>query len=160
MHRAAEEFDVASSLSPDDCRLMEFKALMQLAAGEIDAYRTTCADMMWRFGKTQDSAVATTIVDGCVLRPDALSDWNQLVIVGKIATISYFGSVRVLGAAHFRAGQFREAIGCFERAAKVGPLGSHILRHGTRPPGTKGRGTALIGGCNTLDRRCKPLRPR
>jgi len=119
---AALEFAEVSRLSPDDCRPLEFRALMHLAANEVDAYRATCAELMRRFGNTQNHAIANTVVDACVLRPNALSDMSQLVRVGEVAKTSYFGSIRLLGAAHFRAGHYEQANGFFQDAAKISPL--------------------------------------
>jgi hypothetical protein len=74
--------------------------------------------MMGRFSKTNDPSAAHDIVDAGTLRADSLPNMDQLVPVGKVAATKYLGSIRVLGAAHFRAGHDREAIACFEEAAK------------------------------------------
>ncbi len=119
--QAAAEFARAGQLRPDDCRLAGFCALTQLAAGDIDAYRATCADMMRRFGDTRDKSVAHEIVEVCTLRPDALADMSRLLPLAELASTSYLGSIRVLGAARYRAGQPSAAVQCFDKASALSP---------------------------------------
>ena len=113
---------MASQLRPDDCRLLGFCALTQLAAGDVDRYRATCVDMMRRFGDTHDNAIAHELVEVCTLRADALPDMSRLLGLAQLASTSYPDSIRVLGAAYYRAGQYSEAMQCFEKAAKLNPL--------------------------------------
>jgi serine/threonine protein kinase/Flp pilus assembly protein TadD len=117
--QAAAEFARASELQPDDAYLWHFRAVAHLAAGDGDAYRRVCAGMMERFSKTQDPGVAYQVVDTCVLRQDALPDLDQLLPVARVATRWYLGSIKVLAAAHYRAGHYKKAVEHFQQAAKV-----------------------------------------
>ena len=45
-----------------------------VAAGDVDAYRQTCAAMLGRFEKTEDRVTAAHVLEVCVLRDDALAD--------------------------------------------------------------------------------------
>jgi tetratricopeptide (TPR) repeat protein len=119
---AADEFGLASALSPRDCRLLGFRSLMQCASGQIEPYRLTCAQLVGAFGQTADRAVASNVVRACVLHPQSLADTQTLIALGERAKASYFGSVRVLGTANYRAGRYREAIDCFQQASRVSHL--------------------------------------
>ena len=50
---------------------MQFQTLMHLAAGQIDLYRAMCTKLIERFGKTQDHAVASSVLQVCTLHPGA-----------------------------------------------------------------------------------------
>jgi tetratricopeptide (TPR) repeat protein/predicted Ser/Thr protein kinase len=115
----AEEFAKASALRPDDVRLLEFVAISHLAAGDETAYRADCEQLLARFSNTTNPTVAHAIVDACVLKPNAIRDIKRLIPLGRVAATAYLGSVRVLGAACFRAGAVDEAIACFDQAAKL-----------------------------------------
>ena len=119
---AADEFGLASALSPGDCRLLGFLSLMQCASGQIEPYRKTCARLVKSFGQTEDRAVANNVVRACVLHPQSLADIQTLITLADRAKASYFGSVRVLGTAYYRAGRYREAIDCFDQASRISPL--------------------------------------
>jgi tetratricopeptide (TPR) repeat protein/tRNA A-37 threonylcarbamoyl transferase component Bud32 len=119
---AADEFGLASDLSPGDCRLLGFRALMQCASGQIEPYRKTCAQLVKTFGQIADRLVANSVVHACVLQPQSLADVQSLIVLAERAKSSYFGSVRVLGTAYYRAGRYREAIECFQQASRITPL--------------------------------------
>ena len=118
----AVEFSKASDLRPGDGRLLQFAAITQLASGDEVAYRSSCNRLIERFGDTTNPTIAHAIVDACALKSGSLPDMHRLVPLGRLAATAYLGSVRVLGAAHFRAGAFDEAIDCFDRAANFNPL--------------------------------------
>jgi serine/threonine protein kinase/Flp pilus assembly protein TadD len=120
--QAAGEFAAAGALSPTDSRLLGFRGLTQLAAGEIDAYRATCAELVSRFGTTRDPLVANDVVDTCIMHAAARPDMRQLVPLAEIAKSAYFGSVRLRGIAQYRAGHYREAINDLEQANRISPL--------------------------------------
>jgi tetratricopeptide (TPR) repeat protein len=117
---AADEFGKASALEPDDARLLDAEAITLAATGEMDGYRQACAKMMDRFDSSSDSDAANEVTHACVIRPDALPDMNRLIPLARVAATHYVGSVRMLGSAQYRAGQYREAIESFEEAAKLG----------------------------------------
>ncbi len=119
---AAVEFAAASALSPSDSRLLAFRGLMQLTAGDVAAYRATCAELIHAFGLSHDPMVANDVVDTCIMQAAALSDMQQLVPLAEIAKSAYFGSVRILGVAHYRVRHYREAIDYLEQANRISPL--------------------------------------
>jgi tetratricopeptide (TPR) repeat protein len=115
--QAAAEFARASELQPHDKHLWQFTAAAHLAAGDSDAYGRVCAGMLERFRKTQDPEVAYQVVYTCVLRQDALADLDQLLPLARVAGPG--GSMRLLAAAHYRAGHYEKAVQCFQKAARV-----------------------------------------
>ena len=117
--QAAGEFARASELQPDDMYLWQFRAVAHLGAGDRDAYRRVCAGMLERFSKTQDPVVAYQVVYTCVLTQDALPELDQILPVARVAAHWYPGSIRVLAAAHYRAGQYEKAVEHFQQAARV-----------------------------------------
>src|SRR5262249_2107148 len=91
---------------------------MHLAAGDTDAYRQSCHELVTRFGSTHDGIVAHGIIAACTVQAGALADMSPLLEIGRVAATSYLGSVRALGAANYRLGRFSEALDCFEEASK------------------------------------------
>lgn len=59
------------------------------------------------------------VVIAFVLKPDALEDMTQLVLLGRLTINLYPGNVRVLGTAPYRAGQFQDALRCFEESSRI-----------------------------------------
>jgi serine/threonine protein kinase/Flp pilus assembly protein TadD len=118
--RAAAEFDQASELQPNEVLLGLFRAVAHLKAGDTDAYRRACDDLVQRFEKTEDPRIADDVLRACVLRPDALPDMARLLPLARVASPppNDFGSPEAC-AALYRAGKYVEAVGCFEKAAKV-----------------------------------------
>lgn len=124
---AADEFAKASDLQPDDARLLGFEALMYLAADKVEAYRSSCREMIERFGDSTNGHVAHSIIDACVLHPQSLGDMGALEGIGRQAAKNYLGGVRMLGAAYYRMGEFTQAVSCFEESAKFRGLNSWDL---------------------------------
>jgi tetratricopeptide (TPR) repeat protein len=124
---AAEQFAQASDLQPDDARLLGFEALMYLAADDVETYRGSCRELIARFGDSADGHVAHAIIDACVLHPQSLSDMGPLLNIGRQAAKNYLGGVRMLGAAHYRNGEFAQAVSCFEESASFRGLNSWDL---------------------------------
>ena len=117
--QAAGEFDRAIELEPNDALLRQLAAVTHLRAGEVDAFRKTCAAMIERFENTQDIAVACCVLRACVLRPDALADMGRLVSLVRLATPSEGLGPAEASAGLYRAGQYAEAVGRFEAAERV-----------------------------------------
>ena len=118
--RAADEFEKASGIRTDDCRLLEFQAFARVAAGDFAAYRRLCLEAIDRFGDTSDRSIAHCIVDMCTLREDVPADKHKLRRLGEIGSNWYAGGIRALGAVHFRDGEFDAAIDCFNQAFALG----------------------------------------
>jgi serine/threonine protein kinase/tetratricopeptide (TPR) repeat protein len=121
---AAIEFANAGALAPDDSDLWRFQAFAHTASGDLEAYRTACRAMVARFKNTQDCAVAYDVVEACVAHGDSLDDMSQLIPLARLGATWYVGGVRILGAAHCRAGHFEDAVGCYQAAARLTRLSS------------------------------------
>jgi tetratricopeptide (TPR) repeat protein len=117
--QAADEFAMASELQPEVANLWTSRAVAHLAAGDVDAYRQTCAAMLKRFAQTENPKTASDVLEACVLREDALADRAVLLPLARVAAPSWHKGTYVLGAALYRAGRYEEAVRCFEAEAKT-----------------------------------------
>jgi tetratricopeptide (TPR) repeat protein len=115
---AAAEFARAMELQPDEVHLGLFRAVAHLTAGEVDAYRQTCAALIQRFEKTDDRMNACHVLCACGLRQDALPDMGRLLPLVPIAMPVYDCGPTMAGGGLYRAGEYAEAIRCFETSAK------------------------------------------
>ncbi len=120
--KAVADFAAAIRLEPDDHFLWYRLAVLHLQAGDAEAYRRDCQDMLRRFGPTRDPTVAHRVALICLLRPDAVSEGQR---VSRLAELGAAGVPQgawyllTLGAAHYRAGQFPQAIRRLEQALVV-----------------------------------------
>ena len=71
--QAAADLARAIALGARDDGVWYQHALVQLARGDTESYRQTCAALLDRFGKTQVAGVADTVARACALAPNALS---------------------------------------------------------------------------------------
>ena len=117
--RAAREFAEARRLMPDQSHIWNFEAISHLGAGDPQAYKQLCAEMLDRFAATQDPRSAQNIVFACVLAPQAVPDPAQLIPVARVAARLHHGNSRVIGAACCRAGQYDEAVHHLEESARL-----------------------------------------
>jgi serine/threonine protein kinase/Flp pilus assembly protein TadD len=117
--QAAAEFAKASELQPEAANFWTSQAIAHLAAGNVGAYRQTCAGMLKRFAQTENPKTASDVLEACALRQDALADTAVLLPLGRVAAPSWHKGTYVLGAALYRAGRYEEAVQCFEAEAKT-----------------------------------------
>jgi Flp pilus assembly protein TadD len=116
---ASTVFRKVTELKPDEVLPHYWLALTQLAAGDRDGYRGTCATMLGRFGGTDRPDVAYWVAWTCVLGPDAATNADRPV---ELAEAAFGGPPEAgkyslgLGAALYRAGRFGEAIRCCKEA--------------------------------------------
>ena len=100
-------------------------ALTRAHAGNHVDYRATCARMHELFEGTSVPHFAMDMVRANVLLPDSPADSRRLVDVAKaiVATNPRVGwFVHVLGAAHYRASEYEEAIRRLQESLTVDPL--------------------------------------
>jgi tetratricopeptide (TPR) repeat protein len=119
---AAAAFERATALNPSDCSPWHSHCLVLLAKKDLPGYRQVCAKMLAQFGNTKDAATADSVAYTCVLHPDAGTDAKTLVELAEIAASkepnnSYY--LTTLGAAHYRAGGFKEAVKHLSRAVEL-----------------------------------------
>ncbi len=121
---AAAEFSAACELAPDDTYLWRFRAVADMASGDMDAYRQTCGEMLDRFEGTSDPLAACNLLLACVLRDAAVPDMSRLLPVADVAVQHWHFGTWVRGGALYRAGRDTEAIECFERESDLVHLGA------------------------------------
>jgi tetratricopeptide (TPR) repeat protein len=117
--QAAGEFAQASEFQPEVAYLRTYRAIALLAAGDVDAYRQACADMVKRFEKTEKATTASDVLRACVLRDDALPDTAPLLALARAAAPDWHPGIYLRGAALYRAGQYEASVREFEAEAKV-----------------------------------------
>ena len=96
----------AARLASDEIRLLYFIAMAQMAAGDLEAHRQTCNDMLDRFGKEPTAETAAWILSA------ALAD-NRLDSAELIRTAKATGDPKSLAHALCRAGQYEESLKAF-----------------------------------------------
>jgi tetratricopeptide (TPR) repeat protein len=116
---AAAEFAKASELRPDDSDLWFFQAVAHFAAGDVNAYRQTCAAMLKRFEKTEDRRTAGNVLQAVVLMDDTLPDMARLLPLTRVADSLWHWGTWARGAALYRAGRYEESVRCFDTLAKL-----------------------------------------
>ena len=77
--RAGAAFAGATDIGPNDVYCWHMRALTQCAAGDSEAHRSTCREMLARFGQTQSNYAASRIAWSCALTPDGLDDWSAVL---------------------------------------------------------------------------------
>jgi tetratricopeptide (TPR) repeat protein/predicted Ser/Thr protein kinase len=117
--QAAIEFRLAAEFDPADIRLWDNQAQAHLAAGNVAAYRRVCAEMLNRYGSTEDPIVADRLVWTCANRSNSLPDVAALLPLADLAVVGFPGAARTRGAALVRAGRYEEALRTFEASSKI-----------------------------------------
>ena len=111
---AAAEYARASDFDLNEPYYWWYQALLHLAMGDKEKYRSVCATMLQRFRATEDPRTAHSVVSACTLLPDTLPDMRPLVPVGEVAARWYPGSIRMLAAAQCRAGATKRPSAIFK----------------------------------------------
>jgi hypothetical protein len=104
----------------------EQMALPRLGAGDNPGYRATCTGLRERFGKSSDVYNANTLAWTCVLAPGGTDDpaWAIRLAEERVGSDPKGAGwtephLNTLGIAHYRAGNYREAIAWLDRAVEV-----------------------------------------
>jgi tetratricopeptide (TPR) repeat protein len=123
--KAAADSAKAVQLNPDNDAWWWLElASYHVQAGNRSAYRSVCAQMLKRFERTENPIVAHRVALSCVLIARAVQ--NEKLVM-KLAEQSARGAPDkvwcpiTLGAALYRAGQFKSAMGHLERTLKRWP---------------------------------------
>ena len=129
--KAAADYAAAIKAHPEDHVLWYQAAAIWLEAGDQDAYRRHCQEMLRRFGETDDPTIAERTAKICLLIPVASADLSPRVRLAERAVTGteehkyyrYFLLARAL--AHYRAGRIRPRHGDFwTRALRREPRSS------------------------------------
>jgi superkiller protein 3 len=120
--QAAADYAQASQRSPNDPALWYDQAVARLAAQDRDGYRRVCAGMLERFANAKTPSASLWVVHTCILGPEAVPDYRQVLRLGEQFKAKYrtnwYWLTRV-GGAYYRAGRFEEAIQTSEAACQV-----------------------------------------
>jgi WD40 repeat protein/tetratricopeptide (TPR) repeat protein len=134
--KAAADFVRAAQLMPDSSAMWDCQSLVCLRGGDFGGYRKVYTDMWKRFGQTSDPHTACLVARTGMRVPQPVVDPAQLVHLAKkaVAANPNDGWRRyVLGVAHYRAGQYQEAIHWLEKAGEA-ELGRQAHTFPTFPP--------------------------
>ena len=124
--KAAADYAAAIKAHPEDHALWYQAAAIWLEAGDQDAYRRHCQEMLRRFGETDDPTIAERTAKICLLIPVASADLSPRVQLAERAVTGtekhnyyrYFLLARAL--AHYRAGEFDRAIALLDKSLAPG----------------------------------------
>jgi Flp pilus assembly protein TadD len=95
---------------------------LRLAIGDGDGYRHSCTLLLQQFGKTANPSDANSLAWTCVLAPNAVADPLVPVQLAEKALKRFpknSAVLNTLGAAHYRAGQYDQAIQRLNEAMKA-----------------------------------------
>jgi tetratricopeptide (TPR) repeat protein len=117
----------AVELSPRDYWARLYRAGYALAGNDVEAYRRTCAESLKLFREGNDPDALNVTIRACVLAPDAVPDSAVPVELMRkvVKDHPHAWMLFALGMAHFRAGQFSDALARLEEAIKAGPEWTH-----------------------------------
>jgi tetratricopeptide (TPR) repeat protein len=109
---AGTDIAKAIELDPGNLEAWYQHALLALATGHRDRYRTICEDILARFGQSDEPSDANLVAWTCSLAPGAVADPLRPVELASRAQAREPTSViylNTLGVALYRAGQFEAA---------------------------------------------------
>jgi WD40 repeat protein/tetratricopeptide (TPR) repeat protein len=124
--RAAADYLKAVELGASSDRALSAHAILRLGVGDEKGYRRTCADLLERFGKTENQKIANNVAWVCSYAPDAVPDLTPAVELAAKVARSHPKKYAVLnteGAILFRAGKYAEAVARLNAACKEHPRG-------------------------------------
>jgi tetratricopeptide (TPR) repeat protein len=122
MEAAAADY-ARGARQPDECAWLEHAAVLLLTDNN-DGYRRLCSQLMKQSGDLESRLARHVLARTCVLAPGAVDDPQQLVRwAGEPWLPPHAGGIaqHVLGAAHFRAGQFARADQLLKESLALNP---------------------------------------
>jgi tetratricopeptide (TPR) repeat protein len=126
--RAAAEYARAVEWLPRDLLLWCEYASALLLAGDQEGYRRVCGEVVHRFDKATDPLTPALVARIASLAPGAADPARvvQWAEKGVVARPSEAWFLHNLAMAHYRAGQFDQAVRRLEQSLKLG-WGAHVL---------------------------------
>jgi serine/threonine protein kinase/Flp pilus assembly protein TadD len=122
---AAADFAREMELREPDAASRWFQyALLRLSIGDSDGYGKVCRRMRERFARTLDALSASDMVRTYVLSPGAEADLAWTVELAQKCLASAPDAHWLLfaaGVAHYRAGQYEQAVQQLRESLKLGP---------------------------------------
>ncbi len=102
-------------------------AYLLLQTSDTGGYRRLCMEMLDRFGEAEQEDPLAYLAHTCLLSPDALGDRGRVVQIAQrpfkeVRALRHRKpSYHVLALAHYRAGQYAEAIEAVRKATELDP---------------------------------------
>ena len=122
---AAADYGKAVQLEPENLTLRQHQILVLVAAGELDPLRRARADLLERFGRTDDATVANNAAWHCLVAP-GVDDHREVLFrlieraVNNASAASLKGLyLNTLGTALYRTGRFEDAIRRLEEGIQL-----------------------------------------
>src|SRR5262249_55689379 len=122
--KAAPDYTRAVELRPGDAELACEYAGVLVLAGDTEGYRRLCARLLdpSPLGRTTDPRVAYLVARSCVLAPAAVTDpqWPVRRAAQAVAAeraVPWY--LHTVGLAHYRAGEFDEAVKRFQESEEA-----------------------------------------
>lgn len=124
--QAAADYLKAVELGASSDRALSAHAILRLGVGDEKGYRRTCADLLERFGKTENPKIANNIAWVCSYAPGSVPDFTPAIeLAAKVARShpKKYATLNTEGAILFRAGKYAEAVAKLNAACKEHPRG-------------------------------------
>jgi WD40 repeat protein/tRNA A-37 threonylcarbamoyl transferase component Bud32/Flp pilus assembly protein TadD len=130
--QAAADYVQAVALGASSDRVLSAHAVLRLGIGDEKGYRRTCADMLGRFGKTENPKIANNVAWVCSYAPDAVPDLTPAIELAAKVARSHprkYATLNTEGAILFRAGRCADAVVRLNAACKEHPRGGGPFDH-------------------------------
>jgi tetratricopeptide (TPR) repeat protein len=117
---AADDLAAILEAHPDHLGLRQALAVLRLATGDADGYRSACRGLVDRLDRVRDAGAAEGVVWTCVLGPGApdlgpLRERAEELAAGE----KNYSRLNTLGAVLYRAGDYEGAVRRLEEAARA-----------------------------------------
>jgi WD40 repeat protein/tRNA A-37 threonylcarbamoyl transferase component Bud32/Flp pilus assembly protein TadD len=113
---AAADFSKAVEFAPDDHLAYHLLVPALVQGGDLPAYRLCCAQILARFGRTNDPTVCARMAKDCLLLPSseidltAVSKLAQTAVTTGTANVNFPNFAYVKGLVEYRSGNFASAV--------------------------------------------------
>jgi WD40 repeat protein len=123
--RAVDDYAATIALGTDPPRVWWLKAVAHLAAEDLAGYRKTCAGMLERFRRNDHPSIMNDVAFACSVAPNAVPDLRRPVRLAEraVAGTRDAWARQCLGAALYRAGEFRSAVQRLHESMALGRSG-------------------------------------
>jgi tetratricopeptide (TPR) repeat protein len=134
--RAAADYALEFEKRPPNGPDLWFEhACLRVQVGDIAGYRKHCRQMVERFGMSENPDEILYLAHACVLAPGGLDKKAALELAERRLAVTprpsghYPWSVHLVGLAHYRAGQYQEAIDWASKSLKEYPAFGERVHH-------------------------------
>jgi WD40 repeat protein len=118
---AAADYGEAQAHQPLELPARAFEyALLRLRAGDLAGWRQSCTYLRECLDRAADPTTAERLARACQLAPEALNDPELAVRAARLAGSADWSPL-LFGAAHYRAGRYREAVQSCAAVARANP---------------------------------------